>query len=349
MSFYKGGIMKKQNNKIAIINFGNFIDFYKNDIVKLCKKYKIQVDIIEKNEISNCKIDVYDYVISDNLPIEGCCKTIHQQSIMYRMNKNCNIFYKIIYYLGHIKRIRETYKLNRSYKRLICVSSEVKRDLEKYYKIPSENLIVAHAGFIPPAQSNDGKEFKKLEQNEVFTICTSAVGFVNKGGYTLLRALRYFKKEYPNIRLKANIIYPNHEKNLAVKLYVKLFGLSDVVEFFGYQNDINEFYNKAHCLTCQSLNEAFGRIVTEAMYQKIPVIVGSNVGAADIILDGVNGFIFEDNNNKAKNLAKKIKEVHAKYNKLESLVEKAYETSKNTTWENFAKDVFYGLYPEFKI
>ena len=40
MSFYKGGIMKKQNNKIAIINFGNFIDFYKNDIVKLCKKYK---------------------------------------------------------------------------------------------------------------------------------------------------------------------------------------------------------------------------------------------------------------------------------------------------------------------
>ena len=119
-----------------------------------------------------------------------------------------------------------------------------------------------------------------------------------------------------------------------------------MVEFYGYQDNINNFYNQAHCLTCQSIYEAFGRIVTEAMYQKIPVIVGNNIGASDIVNNGVNGFIFEDNKNRYRNLALKIKEVYDKYNDLNPLVENAYKTSKQLTWQNFAEEIFYNLYPE---
>lgn len=334
--------------KLIVINDNEFIPCYIDFLKNLCIKNDVDIDIINSDEISPdmCSEDTYLY--SDSFPIEGCVKVFHQQTIRYRMNKDRNIFYKIIYYLAHLKEIKETYKLNRSYKKLICVSNEVKRDLEKYYEIPSEKMIVAHAGFVPPVIDNDDKQFVKFKDDEVFTICTSAFGFVTKGGYTLLEALRHFRKMYPDVKIKANIIYPKYKTNLGVKLYVNLFKLNDMVEFFGFQDDINKFYNKAHCLTCQSVYEAFGRIVTEAMYQKIPVILGSHIGAADIIEDDVNGFIYKDGKNAAKNLAMKIKYVYDKYNDLEPIVEKAYNTSKSLTWENFANEVFYGLYPEFK-
>ena len=108
-----------------------------------------------------------------------------------------------------------------------------------------------------------------------------------------------------------------------------------------------EFYSKCHCFVCPSLLEAFGRVVTEAMYSKKPVIIGSNIGATDIIQDGINGFIFEADKNRELNLAKKIKEVYDKYETLEPLINKAYEDCLKYTWENFAQKVFEGLYPEF--
>ena len=334
-------------NRLAIVN-NNFVPLYIEYLKSICLNNNVHIDVYDVDSLVNIDFSAYDYVITDVLPIKGGVKVFHQHSVEYQMDKAENLVYKTLYRLTHSKKIRKQYECNVSYPKLVCVSNEVKRDLEKYYRISSDKIVVAYAGFVLPAQNNENKSLKKYNMEEYITICTSAVGFVTKGGYRLLRALKVFRKLYPDIKIKANIIYPKYEKNLAVKLYVKLFCLSDVVEFFGYQNDINEFYNKAHCLTCQSVYEAFGRIVTEAMYQKIPVIVGSNIGAADIVEDGVNGFIFEDGKGAARNLALKIKEVYDKYNELEPLVVKAYETSKSLTWENFAKEVFYGLYPELK-
>ena len=80
------------------------------------------------------------------------------------------------------------------------------------------------------------------------------------------------------------------------------------------------------------------------MWAKCPVIVGSNIGAVDIIKDGENGFIFEADKNRELNLALKIKEVYDKYETLDSLVDKAHDDSLRLTWKNFARELFEGLY-----
>lgn len=332
--------------KLALV-FGGFIQLYFEYLKTLCVNNQVELDVFEEND-RNIDIENYDYLLCDNLRIEKCAKVFHNHSVLYQIGRSKFLIYRILYFLTHLNKIKSTEFFNKSYSKCICVSKELKRDLQKYYNVSADKIIVAHAGFVPPEQNNEDKLFKKYNIEEPFTICTSAVGFVTKGGYTLLGALRRFRKMYPNVKIKANIIYPKYKTNLAVKLYVKLFKLDDMVEFFGYQDNINEFYNKAHCLTCQSVHEAFGRIVTEAMYQKIPVIVGSNIGASDIIKDGINGFVFEDGKNASKNLANKIKEVYDKYEQLEPIVENAYHTSETLTWENFAKEIFYGLYPELK-
>jgi glycosyltransferase involved in cell wall biosynthesis len=76
------------------------------------------------------------------------------------------------------------------------------------------------------------------------------------------------------------------------------------------------------------------------MINKKPVILGSNIGATDIIEDGKNGFIYKFNKTSGRNLASKIEEVYKKRNNLQNLTEKAYNMAISLSWDNFAKKMF---------
>lgn len=95
---------------------------------------------------------------------------------------------------------------------------------------------------------------------------------------------------------------------------------------------------------CFNLSES-----TEAMYLKVPVIVGSNVGAKDIIKDEENGFIFQAYKYSGKDLAGKISNLINNYDKLPPIIEKSYQTAKNCTWDKFAKDLFKSCFPEIVL
>lgn len=180
------------------------------------------------------------------------------------------------------------------------------------------------------------------------TIGAVTCGFTTKGGYTILEALRILKNKYPNKKIKVRIINPNHKKQKLLQLYLKFYGLNRYVDFLPFQNDINKFYKTLDCLICASRYEAFGRVVTEAMLCKTPTITGSNIGAADIIEDGINGFLFDGTNNPAKNLALKLEEIMLKkFNKedFSTLTRNALSTAQKLTWKNFAQNIFEGLYP----
>jgi glycosyltransferase involved in cell wall biosynthesis len=59
------------------------------------------------------------------------------------------------------------------------------------------------------------------------------------------------------------------------------------VRRYGYA----EVYGKASVLVHPSLSDGFGFVVAEAMASGIPVIVTRNTGAADLIVDGHNGYL----------------------------------------------------------
>ena len=84
------------------------------------------------------------------------------------------------------------------------------------------------------------------------------------------------------------------------------------------------------------------------MSYKIPVVLSSEVGASDIIADGENGFIYDVGKNISENFADKLMYIYNNYEKMENIVEKASEDVKKYTWDKFAEDIFYGIYPEFK-
>lgn len=69
-------------------------------------------------------------------------------------------------------------------------------------------------------------------------------------------------------------------------------GIAEAVTFAGTQHaGLERFYRAADIFALFSAFDTFGMVVLEAMAAGLPVIVSPNVGAKDLVQEGVNGFI----------------------------------------------------------
>ena len=153
--------MVKNFKKLAVVNNG-FVSLYIEYLKRICDDNNVLLDVFDIDDYKDVDFSQYDYVITDVLSVKGCVKVFHQHSVEYQISRAESWIYKIIYRLTHLKKIKEEFEYNTSYPKLVCVSNEVKHDLEKYYKITSDKLIVAHAGFVPPECDNN-KNFKNCQ------------------------------------------------------------------------------------------------------------------------------------------------------------------------------------------
>ena len=99
-------------------------------------------------------------------------------------------------------------------------------------------------------------------------------------------------------------------------------------------NDLKLVYNQIDCLICSSKDDPMPIVVTEAFLMKKIVICSENTGSAQFIEDGVNGFIYK--NNDYIELSEKIKTVLENQNNREQIgiqARKIYD-------DNFSKNAF---------
>ena len=69
-------------------------------------------------------------------------------------------------------------------------------------------------------------------------------------------------------------------------------GIAEAVTFAGTQVDgLERYYRAADIFIMLSAFDTFGMVVLEAMAAGLPVIVSPNVGAKDLVEEGINGFI----------------------------------------------------------
>jgi glycosyltransferase involved in cell wall biosynthesis len=78
-------------------------------------------------------------------------------------------------------------------------------------------------------------------------------------------------------------------------------GLADHVTFRGAipHNELSQFYQSAHVFLFASHCEGFGRVVAEASWHALPVVVPGIAGVEDIVDDGITGFVHEPHDLKA--------------------------------------------------
>jgi glycosyltransferase involved in cell wall biosynthesis len=108
--------------------------------------------------------------------------------------------------------------------------------------------------------------------------------------------------------------------------------LEGYVRFLDFKENVYPIMNQADILLVCSKNEAFGRVILEAMFLKKPVIGTKSGGIPELIEEESNGLLFEPGD--YKQLATKIEYLLEHREKIKEFGEKGYEFAK----ENFTKE-----------
>jgi UDP-glucose:(heptosyl)LPS alpha-1,3-glucosyltransferase len=115
-------------------------------------------------------------------------------------------------------------------------------------------------------------------------------------------------------------------------------GLSGRVIFLPPRPDVEFFYAAADAYVGPSLEDAFAQPPAEAMACGLPVVTSREMGVAEIITHGQDGFILEDSGDSAT-LAKWIGQLSGDPALCRRLGEAAAETARGLTWERNARQM----------
>ena len=150
----------------------------------------------------------------------------------------------------------------------------------------------------------------------------------NKGIFDLLDAVKVIHNKFDEVLLlicgdgkSADIEQMNQ--------YIKQHQMEEYVQYMGFQKDMNRWYRSIHCLVAPSkVQEAFGLVLCEAMYCKVPVITSTSGAQAEIIENGKSGILIETVN--SESIAEAIQEFMENDGVRESIIEHGYTRVKST-------------------
>lgn len=116
------------------------------------------------------------------------------------------------------------------------------------------------------------------------------------------RVLKVFSKLiriYPNVQLvlvggyDLSMHIPSDSSESIRQLIARLRMPEHAVVFIGEQSDVANYYKKADVFVMTSDNEGFGMVLNEAGAFGLPIVMFRIPGLEDIIMDGKNGFLIE--------------------------------------------------------
>ena len=129
--------------------------------------------------------------------------------------------------------------------------------------------------------------------NKPFIIGYAGRIIENKGIFELLDAIRMIHINTDDIRLV--ICGDGRPADIErMNQYINQYQMTEYVEYVGFQKDMNQWYRSIHCLVAPSkVQEAFGLVLCEAMYCKVPVITSTSGAQAEIIENGISGILID--------------------------------------------------------
>lgn len=170
---------------------------------------------------------------------------------------------------------------------VIAVSKVVQREIEKEYGNRKTHVIyhgVNADEFTPPAGELKAAIRKELGLPAERWLWMFA-GEASKGLPETMRALR----DFPEAHLLVVSRSPANRR------LARTIGATGRVTFHGPTESIAKFYQASDVFVYPSQYDTFGMVVAEAMACGLPVVVGTDIGAAEWVRNGENGFVCDPN------------------------------------------------------
>lgn len=116
-----------------------------------------------------------------------------------------------------------------------------------------------------------------------------------KGLDTIIEALAKARAVSPEANVRILVVGWGGSEEGKFRRKAQSLGIAEAVTFAGVQVDgLERYYRAADIFILLSKFDTFGMVVLEAMAAGLPVIVSPNVGAKDLVEEGVNGFVLPD-------------------------------------------------------
>lgn len=193
---------------------------------------------------------------------------------------------------------------------------------DRLCSIPQDNLKIVSVGDIPRKAMHElapqfeigeflygtkDKEFvKQIDSHQESKVCFAVIGYVEKrkGQDILVRAVRQLPVQIrENLQVyiigkDTSVMAGNIRREISHIPEIIMTGALDTEEF-------DRIFNRIDVLVCPSREDPMPAAVTEAMRSGIPGIVSDTVGTAGYIHDGVEGWVFRNEDD--GELAEKIR------------------------------------------
>lgn len=173
---------------------------------------------------------------------------------------------------------------------VICNSHMVKAEIERHFNLSPERLRVIYSGVDLSVYHPDvRRHWKDVRAREgintaapVFLFVGS--GFERKGLAATLAALA----RVPS----AHLLVVGRDKRVSqFRRHAERLGVAARAHFLGEQADVKPYYGAAEALVLPSLYDPFPNVALEAMACGLPVVTSRKSGAAEVIDEGMNGFV----------------------------------------------------------
>jgi glycosyltransferase involved in cell wall biosynthesis len=221
------------------------------------------------------------------------CHRYKPTYIMLWVNRYCRIpvIFSVMHELGTLNHLGRKVLIASLAKDNIIfagVSDAVRNDLQRsIWKIPPERVITLHNMIdVEYTQSKllDREAARNELQLDANSFLFGNIGrlAINKDQKTLLKAFATIKPKCPNAKL---IILGDGQLETELKQLAKALHISNEVVFTGFVPHGFRFIPAFDVLISSSIQEAFGRVLLEAMIAKTPIIATSVNGVPEVIGD----------------------------------------------------------------
>ncbi|WP_446855625.1 glycosyltransferase family 4 protein [Halobacillus faecis] len=203
--------------------------------------------------------------------------------------------------------------MNKNSSKVIAISKKIKSKYKDY--LQEGKIAMIYNGVPGNISAPVEKDQTEIDLNKETNILL--IGNINtqKGQRDAIYAIEHLKNK-EKINCILNLVGDGPDSDNLKKL-TKRLDIEELVNFWGYKSDINEFLNKCDIALMCSKNEAFGRTTIEYMLAGLPV-VGAEAGATtELIQHEFNGLLYTSSD--YIDLAKKIKYLIEDNEKMEKI------------------------------
>lgn len=182
------------------------------------------------------------------------------------------------------------------FRRLICISHEVARQVHAYYGIPHEEMRVIHNGVDTTAYSPALRTLHRDElraelgvEREEYVVLFVGSGFERKG---LVHAVRACARLPAGVSWRLLVV--GNGRKAPYQALAERLRIRDRVRFLGARRDAHRFYGAADALVFPTLFEPFGTVALEAMAAGLPVVTTRAAGCSEAVEEGVDSFVVDE-------------------------------------------------------